>query len=124
MRASKDIEKERESILSQLRELRSLRRGTINEQFLKTRSAKTGETVINGPYYVLSRKEGKKTVSKRLKPGTELERAREDVAEHKRFLGLCKDLEQLTEELGASARFETLESSEKKRRRSSSKTKS
>lgn len=124
MRRSTDIEDERESILSQLRDLRSLRRGSINEQFLKTKSAKTGETVVNGPYYVLSRKEGKKTVSKRLKPGPELEQAREDLAQHKQFLGLCKDLEQLTEELGESTRFEAQESLQKKRRRSSSKTKS
>lgn len=59
-------------------------------------------------------------MSQRLKPGHELEQAREDVAEHKRFLGLCKDLEQLTEERGDSTRW----SSRKKRRRSSSKTKS
>ena len=124
MESTQDIEDRREQVLQQLRELRALRRGTINEQFLKTKSRKTGEVVLNGPYYVLSRKEGKKTISRRLKPGEELDQARQDVAEHKRFLGLCKELEELTEQLGDATRSDANERVEKKRRRSSSKTKS
>lgn len=117
-----EVETKRERVLDQLHEMQSLRRGTINEQFLKTKR-KDGETVSHGPYYVFSRKEGKRTVSRRLKPGEELEQARKDIAEHKRFLGLCRELEVLTEELGKLTRLEQ-RSQEKKRRLPLNKTKS
>lgn len=123
MRSIQDIETDREHVLEQLRQIRALRRGSINEQFLKTKSRKTGETVRHGPYFVFSCKEDKKTVSQRLKPGPELEQARRDVAERKRFAELCKQLERLTEELGQATRSIDGELVEKKRRRSSSKTK-
>jgi hypothetical protein len=77
-----------------------MRRGTINEQHFKTRLKGRKEMVLQGPYYVLSRREGDKTVSKRLRSPAELERARKDVAEYKRFMGLCQQFEKLTTRLG------------------------
>lgn len=109
-----EVEERRHQILEELRGIRSLRRGTINEQFLKDpRDA----TKLRGPYYVLSRREGGKTVSRRLKRGEDLEQAQRDVAEHKRFAGLCQELEQLTERLGELVRHEG--GQEKKRQRRS-----
>ena len=122
MHALHEVESRREEIFEELRAIRSLRRGTINEQTFKDNRKKDGRTSVRGPYYVLSRREGNKTASRRLKPGEDLEQARLDVAEHKRFRGLCLELEQLTERLGELTRSET--SQEKKRRRSSSKTRS
>jgi hypothetical protein len=78
--------------------------------------------VHQGPYYVLSKREGNKTVSKRLRV-TELEQAQKDVAEYKRFLGLCQEFERLTSRLGELERREQGLEQEKKRFRSpSSKT--
>jgi hypothetical protein len=77
-----------------------MRRGTINEQHFKTRLKGRKGMVLQGPYYVLSRREGEKTVSKRLRSPAELERARKDVAEYKRFMGLCQQFERLTARLG------------------------
>jgi hypothetical protein len=97
--------------------IRSLRRGTISEQFLKSTRAGGKEPVRLGPYYVLSRREGNKTISQRL-TGAELEQARQDIEEHKRFIGLCKEFEELTERLGQQEREEA-DLEEKKKRRSS-----
>lgn len=117
------LEARRNAVLEQMRSIRSMRRGTINEQYFKTQLKGIKGTVHHGPYYVLSRREGEKTVSKRLRSGAELEWAKKDVAEHKRFLGLCQDFERLTARLGELERGEQGLEQEKKRFRSpSSKT--
>lgn len=117
------LEARRNGILEEMRSIRSMRRGTINEQYFKTRLKRRKGMVHQGPYYVLSRREGEKTVSKRLRSAVELEQARKDVAEYKRFLGLCQEFERLTARLGELERGEQGFEQEKKRFRSpSSKT--
>ena len=117
MKTVEAIEARREAIAKEMCSIRSLRRGTINEQFLKVRQAGRKEPVARGPYYVLSRYEGRKTVSHRLSGAEELEQARKDVAEHKRFVALCKEFEELTERLGEMEREGVGFAQEKKRRR-------
>lgn len=73
--------------------------------------------VHQGPYYVMSRREGEKTVSRRLRVA-EVEQAKKDVVEYKRFLGLCQEFEQLTARLGELERGESGLEQEKKRFRS------
>ncbi len=68
-----------------------------------------------GPYYVLSKREGQKTVSRRLRSAAELEQARKDVGEYRRFLGLCREFEGLTAHLGEMERGEPSLEQEKKR---------
>jgi hypothetical protein len=116
------LESRRNAILEEMRSIRSMKRGTINQQYFKTRLKGRRGMVHQGPYYVLSRREGEKTVSKRLRV-TELEQAQNDVAEYKRFLGLCQEFERLTARLGELERGEQGLEQEKKRLRSpSSKT--
>jgi len=118
------IEGRRAAIAKEMCSIRSLRRGTINEQFVKVRRAGRKEPVELGPYYVLSRNEGGKTISQRVSAGEELEQVRKDVAEHKRFMTLCREFEELTERLGQMERERPQYEREKKRRRlRSSKTK-
>jgi hypothetical protein len=117
------LEAQRNAILQEIRSIRSMRRGTVNEQYFKTRLKGRKGIVHQGPYYVLSRREGQKTVSNRLRSEAELEQARRDVAEYKRFLGLCQEFERLTARLGELERSEHGLEQEKKRFRSpSSKT--
>jgi hypothetical protein len=117
------LEARRNAILEEMRSLRSMRRGTINEQYFKTRLKGRRGAVHQGPYYVLSRREGDKTVSKRLRSGAELEQAQKDAAQYKRFLGLCQEFERLTARLGELERVDQALEQEKKRFRSpSSKT--
>ena len=113
-----ELEVRRNAIIEQMRSIRSMRRGTINGQHFKTRLKGRKGVVLQGPYYVLSRREGEKTVSKRLTSPIELERARKDVAEYKKFLGLCQEFERLTARLGELERAEQGLEQEKKEFRS------
>lgn len=114
----KQLEGRRNAILEEIRSIRSMRRGTINEQYFKTRLKGRKGIVHQGPYYVLSRREGQKTLSNRLRSEAELEQARRDVAEYKRFLGLCQEFERLTSRLGELERSKQGLEQEKKRFRS------
>ena len=85
-----ELEAQRNAILDEMRSIRSMRRGTINGQHFKTHLKGRKGIALRSHYYVLSRREGEKTVSKRLKSPVELEQAQSDVAEYKRFMGLCQ----------------------------------
>ncbi len=110
-----ELEARRNTILEEIRSIRSMRRGTINEQHFKTRLKGRKGMILQGPYYVLSRREGEKTVSRRLKSPEEVEQARRDVVEYKRFMGLCQEFERLTARLGELERGEKEGGQEKKR---------
>jgi len=121
MNAVEKIDRRRRMILKEMSEIRSMKRGTINEQFLEVRQKGKREPTLRGPYYVLSRREGKKTISKRLTSKKELEKSREDIMAQKRFRELCREFEELTERLGELERELDEGSREKKRRKSRSK---
>jgi len=122
MGTSETLEARREKIIREMLSIRSMRKGTINEQYLKVRRVGRKEAVECGPYYVLSRREGNKTVSQRLTTVGELEQARRDVAEHQKFVALCKEYEEVTEKLGEMERGGMV-GEEKKGRKWSSKKK-
>ena len=72
MPTAKELEEKRESVLKEMRSLRSLKRGSISKQYLEVpQKGKPPEK--RGPYYVFSRREGKRTVSRRLRTEEELE---------------------------------------------------
>jgi hypothetical protein len=118
MSPNQNLEARRNAILEEMRSIRSMRRGTINEQYLKVRLQRKKEPVLRGPYYVLSRREGEKTVSQRLTSLGELEQARKEVEEYQRFLSLCREFEQVTMKLGEVEREGAELEREKKRFRS------
>ena len=119
MNTIRELEARRNAILEQMRSIRSMRRGTINEQFLKVRLKGKDRAVLRGPYYVFSRREGNKTVSRRLTSPAQLQRVKREIEVHKRFVSLCKEFEVLTERLGELER-PVEETVEKKRPRSPS----
>lgn len=98
------LEAQRRSILQTLESIRSMRRGTIAEQYLEVPRQGQSSPVRRGPYYVLARWENGKTVSQRLRTPEALAQARRDVANHERFVALCKEYERATEALGALER--------------------
>lgn len=101
----KEIEKRRKEILREMGGIRSMRRGSVNQQFLKVRHKGKKEPGLRGPYYVFSRHEqGKGTKSYRLTSQEDVDHARRDVEAHKRFQELCREYEELTEELGRMER--------------------
>ncbi len=100
-----EIETRRNAILEEMRSIRSMRRGTINEQYMKVRHKGKKEPVTRGPYHLFSRREGNKTVGYRLTTPEELEQAQKDVAAHKHFIGLCGEFESLTEKMGELLRL-------------------
>lgn len=117
MKTIREIEDRREVILGQLREIRSLERGTINQHFVPVKKKGRKEPERKGPYYVISRREENKTKGYHLKSEEEVARARRDVEAHHRFRELCREYEELTERLGRLERESGEVTAEKKRRR-------
>jgi Family of unknown function (DUF6788) len=118
MNEVKQIEDRRNALLEEMKSIRSMRRGTINEQYFKTYSKGKKEMKRQGPYYVVSRREGGKTVSRRMNSPAELEQARREVEEYKKFLLLCREFEQLTTRMGELGRDNREMEREKKRPKS------
>lgn len=94
-----EIEERRREVAQALLSIRSMYRGTITEQYLR-RKREGKEDAVFGPYPVLSRREGKRTRSKRLTTPEAVQQARQGVANHDRFKNLCAELAALTERLG------------------------
>lgn len=114
-----ELEAQRDALLTEMKSIRSMRRGTINEQYLEVPHVAMRQSVKRGPYFVLSRYDAarKKTISKRLTTQEELDQARNDVAAYKRYVALCEKFEDLTERLGELEHASLAMTGEKKRRR-------
>jgi hypothetical protein len=119
MTTIQDLESKRDAVLQEMRSIRSMQRGTINEQFLKVHQRGIKEAKTCGPYYVLSRHEVHigKTRSRRLTSPEALEKARKDIAAYQRFVALCREFQNLTETLGELESSLLELGAEKKRRR-------
>lgn len=120
MNSLQRLEQRRDAILEQMRAIRSMRRATINKQFLQVQHKGKNKPVSRGPYFVLSRREQGKTVSKRLTSVEEVKQAQKDVEGYKKFVALCKEFEDVTERLGEVERERAEVEQEKKRRSSRS----
>ena len=94
------LQARRQRVVEQMMGLGSMKRGTLNEQYLRVPQKGRPEPALRGPYYVLSRKEAGKTVSERVAPGR-VERVREDIARYNRFLELSREFVEISEQLGA-----------------------
>jgi hypothetical protein len=65
MNKAQNSEDKRKEILKEMSEIRVMRRGTVNEQFFdKIRT--DGSVIRNGPYYLYSRTEKRKSFGKRI----------------------------------------------------------
>ena len=94
------IESRRLAVLENIKAIRSMRRGAITEQFFPVLRKGQKQAARRGPYYVFTRHQGSKTVSRRLTTPRALQQTREDIDAFKRFQALCREYEQITENLG------------------------
>jgi hypothetical protein len=92
------LEQQRQGLLRQLAGLPQLRRGSLTEQFLMVKHA-DGSEVKRGPYPLLTRKEGQKTVSKRLSDPALVPVYRKQIQAMRDFDGVVDQLVRVGEQL-------------------------
>ena len=109
MNTRTELEARRESLLCQMRLIRSMKRGTLSVRSENVRLKGEKQPVLRGPYPLFVRREGKRTVGRRLHSTEEVAQVREDIAAHDRFMALCKEYAQVTERLGELERAAALE---------------
>ena len=102
------LELRRQTLLQQLSGLQQLRRGSLTEQFLLVKR-KDGSRVKRGPYPLLTRKEGQKTVSRRLTDPDLLPLCRQQIQAMCQFETVVAHLVQLGEHLGDLAITEVVQ---------------
>jgi hypothetical protein len=107
------LEQHRQALLVQLSSLQQLRRGSLTEQFLTVKHA-DGSQVKRGPYPLLTRKEGKKTVSQRLSDPAVVPLYRQQIQDLRRFQTVVDQLVRVGEQLSDLA---VAEVAQKKTRR-------
>lgn len=93
------LEQRREEVLRKMGEIRTMRRGSVSEQFLKVAHKGKAEPVQRGPYYLWQYWEDGKPVRRRLKGVAQVRAARQEVAARKRFEQLCEEYVHITESL-------------------------
>lgn len=109
--ARNELEQQRQSILRKMGGIRTMRRGTVSEQFLKVPHKGQAEPVRRGPYYLWQYWEHGKPMRRRLRRGPEVAAARKEVAAYKEFEQLCEHYVHVAEAL-AEAEREPLASEE------------
>lgn len=98
-----ELDAKRKLVVHKMMAIRSMKRGTINEQFVPRVSKGRATDVLRGPYYVLSRREHGRTVSVRVSGG-QLQEVRADLSRFEEFKDLCEEFARLTERLGEMER--------------------
>ncbi|MBE3040405.1 MAG: hypothetical protein IMZ62_16540 [Chloroflexi bacterium] len=115
MESRQQMQERRQRIVEEMLAMRSMKRGTLNEQFFPVPQKGRKEPALRGPYYVFSRKELGRTISKRV-PAKEVERVREDIACYNRFLELSREFVQITQWLGETERSHAVQEQELKKK--------
>jgi hypothetical protein len=99
-----ELERQRQDILKQMGRVRTMRRGSVSEQFLKVRRQGETEPAVRGPYYLWQYWVKGKPVRQRLRTPDEVAAARREVAAYKEFTRLCEAYVRTTEALGTLER--------------------
>lgn len=92
------LEQQRHSLLQQLAGLQQLRRGSLTEQFLMVKQA-DGSRVKRGPYPLLTRKDGSRTVSLRLSDPALVPLYRQQIQAMRAFETVVAQLVRVSEQL-------------------------
>ena len=102
------LQQHRQQLLQQLSGLQEIRRGSLTEQFLSVKR-KDGSHVKRGPYPLLTRKEGQKTVSQRLTDPALVPLYRQQIQAMRQFETVVDGLVQLGERLSDLAVAEVVQ---------------
>ena len=103
-----NLELRRQTLLQQLSGLQHLRRGSLTEQFLLVKR-KDGSHVKRGPYPLLTRKVGQKTVSQRLTDPDLVPLYREQIQAMRQFETVVAHLVQVGEQFSDLAVAEVVQ---------------
>ena len=103
-----NLEHQRQALLRQLSGLSQLRRGSLTEQFLLVKR-KDGSLVKRGPYPLLTRKQGSKTVSRRLTDPQLVPLYRQQIQALRQFETVVDQLVGVGEQLSDLAVAETVQ---------------
>jgi hypothetical protein len=103
-----NLEHQRQALLRQLAELPQLRRGSLSQQFLLVKR-KDGPPVKRGPYPLLTRKQGSKTVSRRLTDPQLVPIYQQQIQALRQFETVVGQLVQVGEQLSDLAVAETVQ---------------
>lgn len=92
----------RQEIVIEIDSIKSMKKGTLNTKYNKVIN-KNGDEILNGPYYVLTKKGiGNKTVSETI-TAADASRVQEEVDNYKRFRQLTDEYMDICEELSQFA---------------------
>ena len=103
-----NLQQHRQRLLQQLSSLQELRRGSLTEQFLVVKR-KDGSRVKRGPYPLLTRKQGQKTVSLRLTDPALVSLYRQQIQAMRQFETVVDGLVQVGEQLSDLAVAEVVQ---------------
>ena len=102
------LQQHRQPLLQQISDLQEIRRGSLTEQFL-TVKRKDGSQVKRGPYPLLTRKQGQKTVSQRLTDPALVPVYRQQIQAMRQFETVVDGLVQVGEQLSDLAVAEVVQ---------------
>jgi hypothetical protein len=102
------LQTQRQALLQQLAPLEQLRRGSLTEQYFLARR-KDGAPVRRGPYPLLTRKQGQKTISVRLTDPALLPLYRQQLAALRQFESVVRQLVAVGEQLSELAVSEAVQ---------------
>ena len=92
-----DIEKERLTILRQMSNIHTMRKGVVSEYYVTT-NLKDGSTKPNGPYYTITSKGADgKTIGEKI-PADEVDIVKTDAENYKLFRSLSEQYVQVCEQ--------------------------
>ncbi len=102
------LEQHRQHLLQELSGLPEIRRGSLSEQFLMVKR-KDGSRVKRGPYPLVTRKQGRKTVSQRLTDPALVPLYRQQIQAMRQFETVVDGLVQVGEQLSDLAVAEVVQ---------------
>ena len=102
------LQQHRQQLLHQLSGLQEIRRGSLSDQFLMVKR-KDGSRVKRGPYPLLTRKQGQKTISERLTDPVLVPLYRQQIQAMRQFESVVDGLGQVGEQLSDLAVAEVVQ---------------